>query len=127
MANPLRVEVKSEPKSRAQTDQQKNESVKNNHDSHQPGNTEKTEAAFEFVEQRHLWPTVAQQFLTSILSLSERERRTTHTHPRKMLRQGTSPLLLGRGERIKVRSRNPAQSMIMRTLAPRLSESRLGA
>jgi hypothetical protein len=82
VANPPGIQIDHETKTRVQTNQQENERVKSDHDSHQPRNTEKTEAAFELIEPSHRSATVAQQSLTSILTLSGRERRTTLRHTR---------------------------------------------
>jgi hypothetical protein len=80
VANPRGIEIDHETKTGAQTNQQKNERVKSHHDPHQPGNTEKTEAAFEFVEPSHRSATVAQQSITSILSLSPKGNCRTLSH-----------------------------------------------
>jgi hypothetical protein len=51
--NPLRIKIKHRTKTVVQTNQQKSERGKGDYNPHQPWDTEKTEAPFEFIEPSH--------------------------------------------------------------------------
>jgi hypothetical protein len=93
------IKIEHETKTRVQTNQQKNERVKSDNDPHQAWDTEKTEAPFEFVEPSHRSATVAQQSITSMLSLSRKGQADSESLRRKNVgAPDPLPLLLDGGE-----------------------------
>src|SRR4029077_3143804 len=95
--NPSGIEVKHEPETGIQTNQQKSQTGKGDHNAHQPRNAKRTKAAFKFVEYRHRSATVAQQSLTSILPFGKGQV-DLEPPERKSWMFGSFPLLLNLGE-----------------------------
>src|ERR1051326_3673620 len=114
LANAGRIEVKRKTKIRVEPHQRPYQRGEADHNADQSRDTKKTKAAFEFIQPGHRSPTVAQQSLTSILSLSKRERRTAIAsgNPSKAIFFSSSTEV-----RMKVRSRSRADCGMFHALA----------